>query len=89
MTYPKQLYRKGGPYGLGAKAYSVAGCDNAEQEAKLVAGGWHETLDAALGLEQEAFTREELEEKAKELGVSFNARTKDETLVNRIAEALG
>lgn len=34
-------------------------------------------------------TRDELETKAKELGVSFNARTSDKKLAERIAEALG
>jgi hypothetical protein len=34
-------------------------------------------------------TREELTTKAKELGVRFNARTSDETLLERIEEALG
>lgn len=33
-------------------------------------------------------TRAELEGMAKELGIGFNARTKDETLIQRIAEAL-
>jgi hypothetical protein len=33
-------------------------------------------------------TREELEAKAKELGVSFNTRTSDKKLAERIAEAL-
>jgi hypothetical protein len=33
-------------------------------------------------------TRDELETKAKELGVSFNARTSDKKLAERIAEAL-
>lgn len=33
-------------------------------------------------------TREELELRAKELGVSFNKRTADEVLVQRIAEAV-
>jgi hypothetical protein len=33
-------------------------------------------------------TRDELEAKAKELGVSFNARTSDKKLAERIAEAL-
>ena len=33
-------------------------------------------------------TREELEHKAKELGVSFNSRTSDKKLAERIAEAL-
>lgn len=33
-------------------------------------------------------TRDELEHKAKELGVSFNSRTSDKKLAERIAEAL-
>lgn len=33
-------------------------------------------------------TRDELESKAKELGVSFNSRTSDKKLAERIAEAL-
>lgn len=33
-------------------------------------------------------TRDELEDKAKELGVSFNARTSDKKLAERIAAAL-
>jgi hypothetical protein len=33
-------------------------------------------------------TREELEQKARELGIGFNKRTSDETLAERIAEAL-
>jgi len=38
--------------------------------------------------EVSAPTREELEAKAKELGVSFNGRTSDKKLAERIAEAL-
>lgn len=38
--------------------------------------------------EVSAPTRDELETKAKELGVSFNARTSDKKLAERIAEAL-
>jgi hypothetical protein len=38
--------------------------------------------------EVSAPTREELEAKAKELGVSFNARTSDITLADRITSAL-
>ena len=38
--------------------------------------------------EVSAPTRDELEAKAKELGVSFNARTSDKKLAERIAEAL-
>ena len=38
--------------------------------------------------EVSAPTRDELEAKAKELGVSFNARTSDKKLAERIAETL-
>lgn len=38
--------------------------------------------------EVSAPTRDELETKAKELGISFNARTSDKKLAERIAEAL-
>lgn len=33
-------------------------------------------------------TRDELEQKAKELGIGFNARTPDKTLAQRIADAV-
>ena len=33
-------------------------------------------------------TREEMEEKARELGLPFNARTSDKTLAQRIADAV-
>ena len=33
-------------------------------------------------------TREELEEKARELGIGFNGNTKDETLLKKIEEVL-
>lgn len=38
--------------------------------------------------ELEPPTREELEAKARELGISFNGNTKDETLLKKINEAL-
>ena len=38
--------------------------------------------------DESAPTRDELETKAKELGISFNARTSDKKLAERIAEAL-
>lgn len=55
--------------------------------------GWHRTtqeadadnLDSDLDGE---VTRDELEQKAKELGISFNARTSDEVLLDRIADKL-
>jgi hypothetical protein len=53
--------------------------------SKIVAAA--EALDDALDTVSPA-TRDELEAKAKELGVSFNARTSDKKIAERIAEAL-
>ena len=61
-----------------------------EAAAGKIAG---KIIEAAEALEDavdevSAPTRDELETKAKELGVSFNARTSDKKLAERIAEAL-
>lgn len=58
--------------------------------------GWHITLDAAAGVpdtrdvqqETDKITREELEQKAIELGVKFDGRTGDNALLQRINEAM-
>ncbi len=62
----------------------------AEAQGKVQA---EKVVEAAEALEAEIDeisppTRKELETKAKELGVSFNTRTKDEVLAARISEAL-
>lgn len=59
----------------------------------LIGKGWLSVVPAEKEEENEidvysAPTREELEEKAKELCVGFNKRTTDETLLSRINEAL-
>ena len=91
MSFPKPMFRKGGPY---KGNYSVTGAQDETHLERLKSLGWHEDKDVALGLakpvdEKSPATREELEEKAAELGIGFNARTKDDTLAERIAEALG
>lgn len=99
--FPVMLFRKGGPY-IGG--YDVAGAKDADELSLMQAAGWHMSKDAALGRADEVLaevieaqeavdaitpaTRDELEQKARELGVSFNARTKDEVLAERIASAL-
>lgn len=49
MTYPKQLFKTPGPYGLAPRSYAVAGADDEEQEKALLAKGWHLTLEEARG----------------------------------------
>lgn len=57
----------------------------AKHASKVIAAA--DAFDDAID-EVSAPTRDELEAKAKELGVSFNARTSDKKLAERIAEAL-
>lgn len=45
--FPKQLFRHPGPYGLGRRSYTVAGAADADEEAALLAKGWHPSIAAA------------------------------------------
>lgn len=45
-AYPKQLFRKPGPYGLGDRSYAVAGAADEAEEAALVERGWTADFDA-------------------------------------------
>lgn len=101
--FPTIMYRVPGPHKKprgGTYAYRGA-ADQAEFDA-LIAKGWSASYEEAVSGkkvaapakteepidEVSAPTREELETKAKELGISFNARTSDKKLSERIAEAL-
>lgn len=101
--FPTIMYRTPGPHKKPrGKTYAYKGAaDQAEFDA-LLGRGWFpsyedavvgkivaavEALDDALDVVTPA-TRDELETKAKELGVSFNARTSDKTIAERIASAL-
>ena len=101
--FPTILYRTPGPHKKprgGTYAYCGA-ADQAEFDALITKGWFPSYEEAAAGKANVAAkviedpvdevsgpTREELESKAKELGLSFNARTSDKKLEERIAEAL-
>lgn len=103
IEFPTLVYKVPGQHGL-PPGYAYRACTDEEQFAALSEEGWHATLAEAQGMtgllaaaqtldEQiddiSPPTRAELEQKAQELGIGFNHRTKDETLVRKIAEALG
>lgn len=65
---------------------SLAEASGAEKAKEVIETA--EALEEAID-EIGPATRSELEQKGRELGVSFNNRTKDDVLAKRIAEALG
>ena len=101
--FPTILYRVPGPFKK-PRGGTYATRPAADKEAfdALIAKGWSASYEEAAIAEQplkpkakaveidevSGPTREELEIKAKELGVSFNARTSDITLSERITSAL-
>lgn len=91
MNYPTIVYKDGGSHHRHGGMYSWKPVkDQAEFDA-AVKDGWFSTLNEAIegqhNEESEAGpTREELEMKAKELGVKFDGRTTDAKLAKLIAE---
>lgn len=100
MHFPAPLYRTPGPYrkGRGLKTYRVTGAKDQAHYDALLAKGWFPSYEEAvagkIAVAEEPIdevsgpTREELEQKAEELGIGFNSRTSDKKLAERIAEAL-
>lgn len=102
--FPTILYKVPGPHRFpGFGGYDSIACADAAEFEKLKKDGWYldrndavKALSASKAIDEvkeakeavETADRDAMEAKAKELGVSFNARTKDEVLAKRIAEAV-
>ena len=96
------VYRCPGDHSLPGGSYSYRGVTGAEQLKDALADGWFETMAEAIegkaaitsdpvdeAVDDNAPpTRKELETQAKELDISFNARTSDDKLLERINEKL-
>jgi len=96
MEFPNFVYRVPGPYQRGGGTYSyLQVVDDADLSAALVAG-WSATLgDAISPVQAEPVistdvepTRAEIEAKATELGIEFDGRSTDKTLLLKIEAAL-
>lgn len=101
MDFPTIMYRTPGPHKKPrGGTYAYRGAADQEEFDALTAKGWFPSYEAAvagkstLKVAEEPIdevsgpTRAELETKAKELGVSFNARTSDKKLAERISDVL-
>lgn len=97
MKYPTMVYRCPGPHQRKGGTFDTRGVKSQEELEAALKDGWFETLPEAI--EGKASlkelppetppTREELEQKAKELGISFAPNIKDATLAKKISDTLG
>jgi hypothetical protein len=100
--FPTIVYRVPGPhYGADGRGFDYKGVNDGNEFSAALANGWHETMQAAMagGVIDEVAeaadavsdvtdgARAAMEIEAKALGVSFNARTSDKVLAERIAAA--
>ena len=105
MEFPVFVYRcPGANFGPSGTTYGSAVAEDAKQLEHLLADGWSESLvkavdaflnpsksvdDSTESVDDSPVTREELELKARELGIKFDGRTTDALLLKRIEEAIG
>jgi len=100
MEFPRLVYKTPGLNPMKGSSYSFMSVSDHEELKAALREGWFSTLpEAAEGThviendsipDDEAMpTREEMEFKARELGIKFDGRTGDKTLLKRITEALG
>jgi hypothetical protein len=94
--YPLMLYRFPGTVPLQEGLFATHVVENASEHKAAIADGWHEGSDEAKAAHETAKTskrssaptREELEHKATELSIPFDARVSDKKLGELIAEKL-
>lgn len=97
--FPTIMYRVPGPHkNPRGGTYAYKGASDPAEFDVLLARGWFATYEDAKGVkvkpvekpidEVSGATRDELEAKAQELNVSYDGRTSDKKLAERIATAL-
>ena len=96
MDYPRTLYRAC----LESSKYPALLVHNETEHRAARAVGWRDSIPEAIADAESELdtavemddlsppTREEMESKARELGISFNKRTSDDKLLWRIEQAL-
>ena len=99
--FPRMLYKAGGPEICHGGRFSTLIVADQDEQDTAVADGWALTTTEATALkdapaapadpipaDNAAPTRDELEAKARELGIAFDGRTSDAKLAAKIDEAL-
>lgn len=99
--FPTMVYRTPGPHKKPrGVTYAYRGAADKAAFDALIAKGWFPSYEEAVAGkvagkpvddtadDNKPYSREELESQAKEFGISFNARTSDKKLAERIIEAI-
>lgn len=99
--YPRMLYKAGGREPIHGGHFATVIVPDAEQHKNALAQGWHDTTPDALAAHEAAQaaaitltvesgppTRDELEQKATELGITPSPRISDKKLAAAIAAKL-
>ena len=100
MNFPVHVYKSPGKFRYkNGKTYRYVSVANEDQLNRAIADGWNlNKEDAVKGKPQELPdevidnappTRDEMEAKARELGLKFDGRTSDRKLMAMISDALG
>ena len=87
MKQATMLYKEGNTVKLDCGLFDTIIVDIDEVEAKIKEGWAKHPLECGVDTKS-APTRKEMEAKAKELGISFNHKTTNESLLAKIDEAL-
>jgi hypothetical protein len=96
--FPAMVYKSPGKHLGAGGSYDFAGVENAEELQAKLKDGWFSSLPEAIESENKEETakeddtapasRQELEEKATELGVKFDGRFSDKKIAQLIEAAL-
>lgn len=91
--FPRHVFKDGGKIQRAGGSYSSKIVNDEEELNEALNNGWFYSLPEAIeGVHSEdsdaPITREEMEIKAKELGIKFDGRTNDVKLMAKIEEAI-
>lgn len=89
---PTIVYKDKGPYQRPGGTFDYKGVSTQEQFDSAISDGWlasyADIFNPANDLDDAAPTRDELEQKAQDLGIKFDGRTSDKKLGELIAQKL-
>lgn len=99
MEFPSMVYKVPGKHVRPHGTYDFEGVNNAEELQAKLKDGWFSSLSEAIDSKETIVeakesddiappTRQELEEKATELGIKFDGRFSDKKIAQLIEDAL-